>query len=216
MMSRLAGFSKDRVSELFNFFKELLNTKLMLLESVYNIDQIALTTFLKNRKSDMEKWNIADVVNLKCEERNHYNHCLICQQYWLLCASYGDTQNVKSMWRLKTWGTTRIFICIQLREQLHQQRISFQQNIIHYCMYKRVFPILCLRSIDGNSVVHSWEPSAMNGPVTRFNKIFFFEQLWMSYICEIGLGNREQIKVFKVIFAVFLCATYFFIFVNNA
>lgn len=96
-MSRLAGFSKDRVSELFNFFKELLNTKLMLLESVYNIDQIALTTFLKNRKSDMEKWNIADVVNLKCEERNHYNHCLICQQYWLLCASYGDTQNVKSM-----------------------------------------------------------------------------------------------------------------------
>jgi len=53
----------------------------------------------------------------------------------------------------------------------------------HYCMYKR---ILCLRSIDGNIVVHSWVRSAMNGPITRSNKIlFFFKKLSVRYIFEI-------------------------------
>jgi len=48
----------------------------------------------------------------------------------------------------------------------------------HYCMYKRV---LCLRSVDGNSVVHSWVCSAMNGPIKRLNKIlFFFKKLSVS------------------------------------
>ena len=36
------------------------------------------------------------------------------------------------------------------------------------------FRILCSRSSDGNSVVDSWEPVAMNGPITGLNKILFF------------------------------------------
>ena len=35
------------------------------------------------------------------------------------------------------------------------------------------FPILCLWSTIGNSVAHSWDASAMNGPVTRLNNFFF-------------------------------------------
>ena len=42
------------------------------------------------------------------------------------------------------------------------------------------FSILCLRPIDRNSVVHSWDPSAVNGPDARMNKIFYFEQLSVS------------------------------------
>ena len=45
-----------------------------------------------------------------------------------------------------------------------------------YCMYKR---ILCLRSVDGKSVVHSWVRSAMNGPVTRLNEIFFSSKSYL-------------------------------------
>jgi len=36
---------------------------------VYNVDETALTTFKK--KVVIKKCNIANVVNLKCEERNH-------------------------------------------------------------------------------------------------------------------------------------------------
>jgi hypothetical protein len=39
----------------------------------------------------------------------------------------------------------------------------------------------------------------MNGPIAKFNKIFFFEQLSMSYIREIWFPNREHSKVFKAI-----------------
>jgi hypothetical protein len=57
----------------------------------------------------------------------------------------------------------------------------------HYCMHKR---ILCLRSIDGNSVVHSWVRSAMNGPIKRLNKIFFSSK---SYLLDVrNLGNRDR------------------------
>jgi len=37
------------------------------------------------------------------------------------------------------------------------------------------FPLLPLGFIDGNSVVHSWDPIAMNELITRLDK--FFEQL---------------------------------------
>jgi hypothetical protein len=90
------------------------------------------------------------------------------------------------------------FFCIQFREQLCQQRISFQQNI-HYCTYKRIFAMLCLRSIDGDSMGHSWGPVAVNGPIVRFIKIFFFEQLSMSYIREIWSTNRERSKAFNAL-----------------
>jgi len=57
---------------------------------------------------------------------------------------------------------------------------------------------LCLRSSDGNSVVDSWEPVAMNGPVTRLNKIlYFFDQFSMWYICEIRVSGTQRGKVSK-------------------
>jgi hypothetical protein len=35
------------------------------------------------------------------------------------------------------------------------------------------FPMLCIWSIGGNSVVRSWQPGAVNGPHAKLNKIFF-------------------------------------------
>jgi hypothetical protein len=29
------------------------------------------------------------------------------------------------------------------------------------------------RSIDGDRVIHSWQPSAINGPLAKFNFFFF-------------------------------------------
>lgn len=92
MKSRAAGFSKDRVSELLNFLQELLNINLMPLQSM-PIMWIKLLEHLRRKpESDMEKWKIADLANLKCKDRNQYNSCLICQCCWLLCTSYGDTK----------------------------------------------------------------------------------------------------------------------------
>ena len=39
-------------------------------------------------ESDLEKSNITDAVNLKCEEKNYYKQCLILQRCQLLCTSY--------------------------------------------------------------------------------------------------------------------------------
>jgi hypothetical protein len=64
-------------------------------------------------------------------------------------------------------------------------------------------------------VVHSWHPSAMKRPFEKFNKIFFFEQISMSYIREIWFPDREHSKVYKVIFVLCLYETHSFIFVNN-
>jgi len=48
----------------------------------------------------MENRNFADLVNLKCKEKNYYNiNCLMYQRCWLLCTSYGDTQNSTNMRR---------------------------------------------------------------------------------------------------------------------
>jgi len=47
--------------------------------------------FRRKPESNMEKWKIADLANLKCKDRNQYNSCLICQCCWLLCTSYVDT-----------------------------------------------------------------------------------------------------------------------------
>ena len=44
---------------------------------VHNVHQTALAIFWKKyRKSDTEKWNIADLFNLKCEERNQHISCV--------------------------------------------------------------------------------------------------------------------------------------------
>jgi len=75
--------------------------------------------------------------------------------------------------------------------------------------------MLRIWSIDGNSVVHSWHPSAVSGPVAKFN-IFFSEELPMSYIGEIWFTNRENNTAFKAIFVLCLYATYSSISVNDA
>jgi len=48
---------------------------------LYNVDETALTTIKKKRKSDVEKCNIAKLIKLKCEERNRYkSNCMLCQR----------------------------------------------------------------------------------------------------------------------------------------
>ena len=48
------------------------------------------------------------------------------------------------------------------------------QNILHYSTCKPTFFYVMLWSIDGNSVVNSWHPSPMNGPMATLDDIFFF------------------------------------------
>jgi hypothetical protein len=74
--------------------------------------------------------------------------------------------------------------------------------------------MLSIWSIAGNSVVHSWPPNAMNGPVAKINIFFLFEQLRSSN-GEIWFPNREQRNVFQAIF-VLSPRNISFIFVNNA
>jgi hypothetical protein len=55
MKSRAAGFSKDRVSELFNLLEKIVEYKVNAIRIyVYNADKTA-SKRLKERKSDMEK-----------------------------------------------------------------------------------------------------------------------------------------------------------------
>ena len=51
--------------------------------------------FRKTMTIDLEKCNIADLVNFKCEERKHYKQCPIFQRYWLLFTSCCDIQNAR-------------------------------------------------------------------------------------------------------------------------
>jgi len=76
----------------------------------------------------MEKCNIAYLVSLKCEERNHCNsNSLLWQRCWWLCTCCGEYEATRTCERLKTLGTDRISF-IPLTEQLCQQR-TFLQNI---------------------------------------------------------------------------------------
>ena len=65
----------------------------------------------------MEKSNIADFFNLKCEERNHYrSNCLMAA-----CTYYGDYKTERACEDLISGKPPRVII--QLREQLRQQII---------------------------------------------------------------------------------------------
>ena len=71
--ARAAGFSKYRLKYSPICWKVLLNLKLMQIESMC-ITLMELSKHLRrNRNSDNEKINVADMFNFKCEERNHYN-----------------------------------------------------------------------------------------------------------------------------------------------
>ena len=71
------------------------------------------------------------------------------------------------------------------------------QNIIRYCTINLHFPMLCIRSIDGNSVVHSWHPIVMDGPVAKLNKIFIFDQLSLSTFAKFGFVIENTTRCFK-------------------
>ena len=47
-------------------------------------------------------------------------------------------------------------------------------QIKHYGMYKRIFNCIMRLSLDRNCVVPSLDPIVKNGPITRFNNVFFF------------------------------------------
>jgi uncharacterized membrane protein len=85
MKFRAAGFNKVRVGELFNLFEGTVEHKVnAIIFCVYNVDETAFETFKKPGKVAMQKCNIANVVNLKCGERNHYNSsCLMATIYVL-------------------------------------------------------------------------------------------------------------------------------------
>jgi len=51
--------------------------------------------------------------------------------------------------------------------------------------------MLCLSSIDGNSLLHSWDPTAVSGPITKSNRIYFFEQSSIIFILT-SLNQRSM------------------------
>ena len=77
------------------------------------------------------------------------------------------------MWGLKRWGTARNFSYSTQRTATSVKNLVLY-NIIHYCTVNLHFPMLRTWSIEGNSVVHSWQPSTMNVPGVQFYKMFFF------------------------------------------
>jgi len=46
------------------------------------------------------------------------------------------------------------------------------QKIIHYCLYEHIFSYIILRSIEGKSVVRSWDNSAMHGLAAMLKTYF--------------------------------------------
>lgn len=126
MKSRAAGFSKDRISNLFYLSKIIVEYKLNTAGTyVHKVYETAMIKFKKNFKSDTEKRNIVNLATFKYEERNQYNNRPMCQRCWLILTSYADTNN--GMLRLQRPGTDRIFSGIHLRYQLCQQRTQLHK-----------------------------------------------------------------------------------------
>jgi hypothetical protein len=51
MKSRVTGFSRDKVCEVFSLFERTVEHKVNVIRMyAYKVDETALTTFLKNRK----------------------------------------------------------------------------------------------------------------------------------------------------------------------
>lgn len=93
--------------------------------------------FRRKPESNMEKWKIADLANLKCKDRNQYNSCLICQCCWLLCTSYVDT--IAGLSKDLKCGTLPglFFLHSTRRAVMLEKNTSLQTK--HYCMYKCAF-----------------------------------------------------------------------------
>lgn len=201
MKSRAAGFSEDRGSKLLNFLHELMNINLMPLKSMHIMWIKLLERLRRKLESDMEKWKITDLANLKCKDRNQYNSCLICQCCWLLCTSYIDT---KQQDYLKTYNGGHcqdFFFNIQLREQLCQKRIQVYKLNITACI-NVYFPKLCLQSIGGNSVdIHGSLLPCMDN-----YKVKFLTVIWSQMTVNRGTYLKQYVV---------LCTIYSIIAINN-
>ena len=68
------------------------------------------------------------------------------------------------------------------------------QNMIHYCTCTPTFSYVMHMVHWCKSVVHSWHPSAMNGPVAKVNKFFFLELLSMSYTTRCLVSWYRKVK----------------------
>ena len=75
--------------------------------------------------------------------------------------------------------------------------------------------MLWLRAIDGNCVLHSWYPSAMNGPFAELNETKFFVQSSKSQLFEILLNHRREHKVHRTIFIDFFIPNKFSVIAKN-
>jgi hypothetical protein len=75
--------------------------------------------------------------------------------------------------------------------------------------------MLSTRFIDGNSVVHSWHPSAVSRPVAKLsNFIIFYELLSMTFIAKFGFLIEHTLRHFKQFCFMSLRNTFLY-FVNN-
>jgi hypothetical protein len=121
----------------------------------------------------MVECHIAYLVSLKCEEINHNSNFRLYQHMSLLCTSCGENKAVRTCGGLKRGARAGFFYSTQRTAM--SQRISFYK--VHYITahVNLHFPMLCIWSVDGNSMVHLWPSTAINGPVAKFN--IFFKQL---------------------------------------
>jgi hypothetical protein len=67
--------------------------------------------------------------------------CMICHRCWLLCSSYVNIYAGKSMWRIKTWGTTKILFLHSTQTAVISQKDIILQNKYNWT-YKRIFSYL--------------------------------------------------------------------------
>ena len=165
----------------------------------------------------MMKWDTADLVNLNCKDGRHYNNCQMCLRCCLLCTCYGDIQNGKTMWGLKTRGTARNFLAFNSDSSYVSKKYSFTKyntllNVQTYIfLYYGYGPLMStVWPIYGTLV--PWIGQLQGW----MNNFFFFEPLSMSSIRVIWFTNREQSNVLQAKFVVLLCETHSFILVNNA
>ena len=86
---------------------------------------------------------------------------------------------------------------------------------IYYCTCNPTFFYVMHMIYWWKQCVHSWHPSAMNGSIAKVNKVFFSENLSLSYIREICYQYTDKSRVFKAILVLCLYATHSTIFVNN-
>jgi hypothetical protein len=86
----------------------------------------------------MDKWNIAYLASLKCEESNHYNrNCLMYQRCWLLCTSYGEYKGARKYEDLESEALPEFFYSTQ-RTVMSEKNIVLQ-NIVHHYTRKPTF-----------------------------------------------------------------------------